>query len=308
MKEQFGLVLCGGGAKGAYQMGALQALEEEGYLEDFCGVSGVSIGALNELFLCCCGALDGVKVWESINPSTVFDVDLSMLDGREGFFSRQKMRDLLYKYVDFHKIRDRVYPIYVTVAPVEGLYGEGKASGSMINQAEYHKLNEKTDAEIVTLMEATSALPIIYEDVRYDGVRYRDGGLIDNMPIKPLYDDGCRKFLILSLSSDAKVNTSPYPDAEFYLLKPYKDLGGLLSGTLNFTKAEISFYLKLGYKDGKRFAKAFLEEDKLVATHYDMYAQMDYDAVMVEIKQENLQASIDEKLNYMTNIMKKYDV
>ena len=50
------------------------------------------------------------------------------------------------------------------------------------------------------------------------------------------------------------------------------------------------------------------EEDKLVATHYDMYAQIDYDAVMVEMKQEELQAGIDEKLNYMADIMKKYDV
>lgn len=308
MKDKFGLVLCGGGAKGAYQMGALQALEEDGYLDDFCGVSGVSIGALNELILCCCGTTTGKKVWKTINPSTVFDVDLSMLDGREGVFSRGKMRELLYQYVDFDKIRTAVYPIYVTVAPVDGLYGEGNAYGGMVNQAEYHKLNEKTDAEIVTLMEATSALPVIYEDVSYGGVRYRDGGLLDNIPIKPLYDSGCRKFLILSLSTNAKINTELYPDAEFYLLKPYRDLGGLLSGTLNFTVSEISMNLKLGYKDGKRFIKAFLEGNQLVATHYDMYAQIDYDAVMVEMKQEELQAGIDEKLNYMADIMKKYDV
>lgn len=308
MKHQFGLVLCGGGAKGAYQMGALQALEEEGYLSNLCGVSGVSIGALNELLLCCCGTSAGVKVWEKIEPSTVFDVDETLLDGREGVFSRQNMRNLLYEYVNFERIRNTEYPVYVTVAPVTGLYGTGTVSIGVANQAEYYNLNDKTDADIVTLMEATSALPIIYEDVKYGSIRYRDGGLLDNMPIKPLYDSGCRKFLILSLSADAKVNSVMYPDAEFYLLKPYRDLGGLFSGTLNFTKAEISMNLKLGYRDGKRFIKAFLEEDKLVATHYDMYAQIDYDAVMVEMKQEELQAGIDEKLNYMADIMKKYDV
>ena len=308
MKEEFGLVLCGGGAKGAYQMGALQALEEEGYLDGFCGVSGVSIGALNGLFLCCCGTETGIKVWKKINPAMVFDMDLSLVDGREGFFSRGKMRELLLQYVNFDKVRTAMYPMYVTIAPIDGEYGAGTVYSNTKRQVEYHKLNAKSDAEIITLMEATTALPVIYEDVSYDGVRYRDGGLLDNMPIKPLYDSGCRKFLVLSLSSDAKVNTSLYPDAEFYLLKPYRDLGGLLSGTLNFTASEISMNLKLGYKDGKRFIKAFLEGDKLIATHYDMYAQIDYDAVMVDIKQETLQAGIDEKLNYMADIMKKYDV
>lgn len=298
MENQFGLVLCGGGAKGAYQMGALQALEEDGYLKDLCGVSGVSIGALNALFLCCCGADAGVEVWRKITPATVFDVDLKLIDGKEGIFSRKKMQDLLYEYVDFDTIRSAPYPIYVTIASVEGEK----------LQVEYSPLNDKSNQDIVTLMEATSALPVIYEDVAFQGVHYRDGGLLDNMPIKPLYDAGCRQFLILSLSTEAKVDVSRYPGAEFYVLKPYKDLGGLLSGTLNFTPEDIAMNLKLGYRDGKRFVKAYLQENEQMLEYYDTYAQMDYDAVMTEIKQDSLQSGIDEKLKYMADMMKKYDV
>ena len=43
-QNNWGIVLCGGGAKGAYQMGALQALEEAEILNHICGISGVSIG------------------------------------------------------------------------------------------------------------------------------------------------------------------------------------------------------------------------------------------------------------------------
>ena len=43
--EKIGLVLEGGGSKGAYQVGVLKALLENGYRFD--AVTGTSIGALN---------------------------------------------------------------------------------------------------------------------------------------------------------------------------------------------------------------------------------------------------------------------
>ena len=44
-KEKFVLVLQGGGALGAYQAGAYEALDEIGLLPDW--VAGISIGAIN---------------------------------------------------------------------------------------------------------------------------------------------------------------------------------------------------------------------------------------------------------------------
>ena len=40
-----GLVLAGGGAKGAYQIGAYQALQEIGWMPDL--ITGTSVGCLN---------------------------------------------------------------------------------------------------------------------------------------------------------------------------------------------------------------------------------------------------------------------
>ena len=44
-----GLVLSGGGAKGAYQIGMLRALEELGISRQISVISGTSIGAFNAL-------------------------------------------------------------------------------------------------------------------------------------------------------------------------------------------------------------------------------------------------------------------
>lgn len=47
--QKIGLVLSGGGAKGAYQIGMLRALEEAGIRKEQLVMAGTSIGAINAL-------------------------------------------------------------------------------------------------------------------------------------------------------------------------------------------------------------------------------------------------------------------
>ena len=49
--EKLGLVLCGGGTKGAFQVGVWEALEDLGITEEITGFSGTSIGAVNVALL-----------------------------------------------------------------------------------------------------------------------------------------------------------------------------------------------------------------------------------------------------------------
>ena len=46
-ESQIGLVLSGGGAKGAYEVGVWEALKESHVADDICAISGTSIGAIN---------------------------------------------------------------------------------------------------------------------------------------------------------------------------------------------------------------------------------------------------------------------
>ena len=46
---KYGIVFCGGGAKGAYQIGAWKRLRELGMDKEIIGVSGASIGAMNSM-------------------------------------------------------------------------------------------------------------------------------------------------------------------------------------------------------------------------------------------------------------------
>ena len=68
-----GLVLEGGGAKGAFHAGAVKALIERGYVFD--GVAGASIGALNGAMIAQGDFDKCYKLWENILPSTFLDVE-----------------------------------------------------------------------------------------------------------------------------------------------------------------------------------------------------------------------------------------
>ena len=65
-----GLVLEGGGAKGAWQFGALKALAERGV--QFDAVSGTSVGALNGAIWSANHTDFGEKMWSEISLSSIF--------------------------------------------------------------------------------------------------------------------------------------------------------------------------------------------------------------------------------------------
>ena len=71
-KQKLGLVLEGGGVKGAYQIGALMAVRE--LLVEFDGVVGTSIGAINGAIYLEGGYSKLFDVWNEIQTNTVFDL------------------------------------------------------------------------------------------------------------------------------------------------------------------------------------------------------------------------------------------
>ena len=122
---KFGLVLSGGGAKGAYEAGAIKAMSEMDVAEKVYGVSGTSVGALNTLVF----AMDDTalleELWQNIGLMTVaapkaMEGDshaikdivgklhiTNQLQGNESgaVFTQSSLRALIHKNCDFEKIR-----------------------------------------------------------------------------------------------------------------------------------------------------------------------------------------------------------
>ena len=71
--KEYGLGLEGGGAKGAYQIGAWKALKEAGVKIN--AVAGTSVGALNGALICMDELEMAQQMWSNLTYSQVMDVD-----------------------------------------------------------------------------------------------------------------------------------------------------------------------------------------------------------------------------------------
>ena len=78
MNREYGLVFDGGGARGAYQIGAWKALEEAGVKIN--AVAGTSVGALNGALVCMGSVEQAEHIWEEMTFSNVMDVEDELME------------------------------------------------------------------------------------------------------------------------------------------------------------------------------------------------------------------------------------
>ena len=339
--EGTGLVLAGGGGKGAYQAGMLKALAEAGMLDDVVAISGTSIGAINAV-LYAEGYAEGgtekavaqlTEAWEQIDYSVFLDIEYGEVIAGARHFSRKATIKMIDDYVSPELLADtteRHIPILVTAArcpeyvvPTEHitddelnlLMSTSTESTYTAYTVEYMPLTNKDEEYIKSALLASTALPVIYNPVEVEGKLYIDGGVKDNVPIKPLYDMGIRRFIVIELKQESGIKFRDYfSDAEIIDILPSQNIGELLSGTMNFDKQDLAFKRHLGELDGKRYIKTLFEKDEDYIAVEKERAALDYqhakDRASFESKYSSLSGSVNRNLDYISNLeekLKKYD-
>ena len=226
--EPFGLVLSGGGAKGAYEIGVWQELQAAGVASKVTAISGTSVGAINaalfatrpdavaQLWL---EKMDDVftintnRVGESIQKtlddlSNAVDVAEKTGENWKGgaaflFSSLVRVADNYVKtvespemtvgYVDSSKLAvalDEVLPkAWPTSAPV--VYVTAVEKGG-VKAAKTWCLNPEPHERRSLMIRASAAFPYAFDTVSIDGKVYVDGGWEwkggDNVPLKPILE------------------------------------------------------------------------------------------------------------------------
>ncbi len=236
------LCLGGGGAKGAFQIGAWQALQEAGLISGIKAAAGCSVGALNAA-LFALGDLDYAKqIWSSIRPADL------LAPGTDGaFFSRDGLIRII-NALPLERISNSPVRVHVSV--------QHQASGEPV----YFELNGLPNESIKTLLLASSAIPHIYSPEHYLGTEYLDCGRIPQgyVCLSPVYHQGHRRIVLVSLKPVLPLDpVIEYPDADVTVIKPLKNMGNLLTGTLNFAPERIAAHLEQGYADAKAALEGF---------------------------------------------------
>lgn len=99
--ENFGLVLAGGGAKGAYQVGVWKALEDYNIANDITVISGTSVGALNAALFACSEGDDAETLWrEEVGYSSFLMPDTSTFSEVAAFAVRNAKNHLGQKELE----------------------------------------------------------------------------------------------------------------------------------------------------------------------------------------------------------------
>lgn len=270
-----GLVLSGGGAKGAYQIGAWKALCEFGYNNYIDVYSGSSIGAINNFLIQTMDWKDATNIWLNYNLSKVFFADGTDLDslvkairmtllGKKSQFDSLFTRDgfvNLFNTIGLENLEGTALDTYATVANVTEIPDEERVLKTAMDWYKGRKSGftqyihiKKPEADFIRdILLATSAIPIVYPPEKIGDQYYVDGAINDVLPVYPLNKRGVNSIIAISCDRiNYQVLKRKYPYADILLIQPSRYLGNLFNGTLNFDKRKLRETYYLGYSDAKK--------------------------------------------------------
>ena len=254
-----GLALEGGGARGAYQIGAAKVLMENGY--EFDGFVGTSIGAINAAVLAR-GDLDKtVDMWSKISVETLFDDDDRLLlkyignkglkrtagllsnagkivaKIKSGGISTEKMKAFMKNYIDEESVRN-----------------SGKDFGlvtMMVNERKPLELmlEDIPQGQLLDYIMASASYPFFQRETIEEKM-FLDGAFYDNCPYQLLVKKGYDEIIVVR--TNARGVFRKVKDTEkIKVIAPRDDLGQVLMFSTELSAVNI----KLGYYDGLRYVK-----------------------------------------------------
>ncbi|MBL8436269.1 MAG: patatin-like phospholipase family protein [Zoogloea sp.] len=241
------LVLTGGGARAAYQVGALMAVREVwGKRPDnpFPILCGTSAGAINAVALAVFSAdfNAGVRklayIWRNFNVGQIYRSDTlaiaeSVLRWGSAIFlgwlihqsprsllDNSPLRTLLEKHLDFTRIAQAVADGHLQAVTVTASgYTSGESLSFFQGREDLQpwrraqRVGLRTELQIDHLM-ASSAIPFVFPAVRINREYFGDGSMRQLAPISPVIHLGAERILVIAggrRSEEARQRADSYP-------------------------------------------------------------------------------------------------
>lgn len=230
---KIGLVLTGGGARAAYQVGVLRALSVITKYEKspFSIISGFSAGAINGTWLASrCEDFDGATknmwdTWASMTTDKVFTTDsISLLSIAFRWLKDRSLGGLIQKRsqinflldtapleefiktnIDFEALNthiemDRLRGVVVTAANYRTGHSTAFYNGSAQIQdwKKFNRVSIRTKIKPEFVM-ASAAIPIFFPPILVGDSFYGDGMIRLNAPLSPSIHMGAEKLLIIGI-------------------------------------------------------------------------------------------------------------
>jgi len=251
-----GIVLEGGGSRGAYHMGAVKAILEKGY--NITGITGTSIGSINGAMIAQGDFEVAYKVWETIKYDTLFDIDEKKITlalqrsinfdivkymsrkfssmVKNGGIDTQKMKKFLDDYIDEDKIRNSNIKF-------------GLVTYSLTDKKPFELFTEDIPVGMLkNYLMASSRLPGFKQEPIGDKF-FIDGGVYNNCPVNMLVDKNFEDIIAIRTGSNFKIKGIKkfqlQKNVNITIIEPRNTLGNIL----NFESKTSNRLIQLGYYD-----------------------------------------------------------
>ncbi|MDZ7817957.1 MAG: patatin-like phospholipase family protein [Aliarcobacter sp.] len=179
--NKLALALGGGAARGAFHLGVLDFCEKHNI--EIQAYSGSSIGAIISA-----SHASGINAKEQLKIFSSKDVKQALKFNyfKNGLLKIDSSNKIIKELLPIERLENIPKPIWVNAYDLK--------------KKELHYFNS---GDTITLCMASSALIPLFKPVSYEGMYLIDGGLFDNIPIRPLLDKG---YDIYSIDLFAKNN------------------------------------------------------------------------------------------------------
>lgn len=253
LSKEYGLVLDGGGARGAYQIGAWKALHEAGVR--IRGIAGTSVGALNGALICMGDVDEAEHIWKEMTFSKVMDVDD---DWMERLFQKEvPMRELLKELmlrlrdggIDVTPLKDLIHNILDEDRIRSAGIDFSLLTFSLSDMKELDLTLDEIPEGLLADFLLASACLLGFKNEPLHGKTYLDGGVINNVPLNSLVKRGYRDIITVRIYGPGREPRVRLDEGtQVYEIAPRVHLGSIIE----FQGKRSRQNLKIGYYDAKR--------------------------------------------------------
>lgn len=163
-RHRLGLVLSGGGVRGAAHIGALKAFEELGLWVDT--IAGTSAGALVGALYA--GGFSTEDILLFFKDTPLFHWS-NLTWSKPGLIDTDQFTKVLRRYFPKDDFEDLLKPMHIIATD--------------LIQAEEVCFSK---GPLIKPLLASAAFPVVFSPVEFNGTVYADGGILNNFPVEPI--------------------------------------------------------------------------------------------------------------------------
>ncbi len=296
------VVLSGGGAKGAYEIGVWKALRKMRIKYDI--VTGTSIGALNGMMMVQNEFYKCIRLWKNINYDILYDNFKKITSSKEMYL--EYLNKIFDGGIDTNKIEQLINNLYKPNKLYNSKINFGVVSFNLSTRKVIYstKKNTRPDKLKKYILASATCFPF-FKPTKIGTDILVDGGYYDNLPINLAIELGATEIIAVDLRAIGFKQKIRNKKIKITYIEPNNKLDSFLMFESNVTKRMI----RLGYNDtlkkfnkleGKlyTFKKGTIDNlyFKYINKINDLSKKLDYIGNFKNLKQINFYKIIEDSL------------